>query len=64
MCSEILEWLQEFGENLKDDEIPLQGGSHTSSSHEASIEPTTKRREDLSKHSVYTHFHKDRNGEI
>ena len=30
-----------------DDEIPLQGGSHASSSHEASLEPTTKRREDL-----------------
>ena len=39
-----------------DDEIPLQGGSHASSSHEASLEPTTKRREDLGKHSVYTHF--------
>ena len=26
-----------------DDEIPLQGGSHASSSHEASLEPTTKR---------------------
>ena len=25
-----------------DDEIPLQGGSHASSSHEASSEPTTK----------------------
>ena len=24
--SEILEWLQEFRENLVDDEIPLQGG--------------------------------------
>ena len=34
--SEILEWLQEFRENLVDDEIPLQGGSHASSSHEAS----------------------------
>ena len=33
--SEILEWLQEFRENLVDDEIPLQGGSHASSSHEA-----------------------------
>ena len=32
--SEILEWLQEFRENLVDDEIPLQGGSHASSSHE------------------------------
>ena len=45
--SEIPEWLQEFRENLVDDEIPLQRGSHASSSHEASLEPTTKRREDL-----------------
>ena len=50
--SEIPEWLQEFRENLVDDEIPLQGGSHASSSHEVSLEPTTKRREDLGKHSV------------
>ena len=41
-----------------DDEIPLQGGSRASSSHEVSLEPTTKRREDLGKHSVYTHFRK------
>ena len=47
-----------------DDEIPLQGGSHASSSHEVSLEPTTKRREDLGKHSVYTHFTKERNCEI
>ena len=47
LCSEIPEWLQEFRENLVDDEVPLQGGSHASSSHEASLEPTTKRREDL-----------------
>ena len=45
--SEIPEWLQEFREKLVDDEIPLQGGSHASSSHEASLEPTVKRREDL-----------------
>ena len=32
--SEIPECLQEFRENLVDDEIPLQGGSHASSSHE------------------------------
>ena len=44
--SEIPEWLQEFTENLVDDEIPLQGGFHASSSHEVSLEPTTKRRED------------------
>ena len=47
-----------------DDEIPLQGGSHASSSHEASLEPTTERREDLGKHVVYTHFLEDRNCEI
>ena len=40
LCSEIPEWLQEFREHLVDDEIPLQGGSHASSSHEVSFEPT------------------------
>ena len=50
--SEIPEWLQEFRENLVVDEIPLHGGS----SHEASLEPITKRREDLGKHNVHTHF--------
>ena len=39
-----------------DDEIPLQGGFHASSSHETSLEPTTKRREDLGEHNVHTHF--------
>ena len=62
--SEIPEWLQEFRKNLVDDEIPLQGGSHVRSSHEVSFEPTTKRREDLGKHNVHTHFPKDRNYEI
>ena len=62
--SEIPEWLQEFREILVDDEIPLQGGSHASSSHEVSLDPTFKRREDLGKHNVYTHFPKDRNCEI
>ena len=47
-----------------DDEIPVQGDSHASSSHEVRLEPTSKRREDLGKHSVYTHFPKDRNCEI
>ena len=62
--SENPEWLQEFRENLVDDEIPLQGGSHASSSHEVSLELTTKRREDLGKHNVHTHFLKDRYCEI
>ena len=50
--SRIPEWLQEFREILVDDEIPLQGGFHASSSHAVSLEPTTKRFEDLGKHSV------------
>ena len=58
LCSEIPEWLQESRE------IPVHGDSHASSSHEASLEPIFKRREDLGKHSVYTHFPKDRNCEI
>ena len=62
--SEIPEWLQEFRENSVDDEVPERGDSHASSSHEVSLEPTTKRREDLGKHNVHTHFPKDRNCEI
>ena len=64
LYSEIPERLQEFRENLVDDEFPVQGDSHASSSHEVSLEPIFKRREDLGKHSVYTHFPKDRNCEI
>ena len=47
-----------------DDEIPNHGDSHGSSSHELSLEPTFQRREDVCKHSVCTHFPKDRNCEI
>ena len=36
LCSEILERLQEFREDLVDDEIPAHGDSRASSSHEAS----------------------------
>ena len=42
----------------------METHSHASSSHEASLEPILKRREDLGKHSIYTHFAKDRNCEI
>ena len=63
-CSEIPEWLQEFRENLVDDRVPERRDSHASSSHEPSLEPTPTRSVDLGKHSVYTHFPKDRNCEI
>ena len=64
LCSDIPEWLQEFRENLVDERVPEHRDSHASSSHEVSLEPTLKRREDLGEHSVYTHFPKDRNCEI
>ena len=46
------------------DEIPEHADSHASFSHEASLEPIFKRRENLCNHSVYIHFLKDRNCEI
>ena len=49
-------WLQEFRENLVDDRVPEHRDSHASSSHEVSLEPTFKRREDLGKHSVFFSF--------
>ena len=62
--SDIPEWLQEFRENLVDERVPERRDSHASSSHEVSLEPTSKRSEDLGKHSVYVHIPKDRNDEI
>ena len=44
-----------------DDRVPEHRDSHASSSHEPSWEPM--RSADLGKHSVYTHFPKDRNCE-
>ena len=41
-----------------DDRVPEHRDSHASSSHEVSLDPTTKRREDLGKHIVHTHFPK------
>ena len=53
-----------FRENLVDDRVPELTDSHASSSHEPSLEPTLAGCVDLGKHSVYTHFPKDRNCEI
>ena len=50
--------------NLVDDEVLERRDSHASSSHEPSLEPTPSRSEDLGKHTVETHFPKDRNCEI
>ena len=47
-----------------DHRVPEHRDSHASSSHEPSLEPTSTRSVDLGKHSVNTHFPKDRNCEI
>ena len=47
-----------------DERVPEHRDTHASSSHESSLEPTPTRSEDLGKHSVETHFPKDRNCEI
>ena len=62
--SDIPEWLQKFRENLVDDRVSEHIDSHSSSSHEPSLEPMPSRPADFGKHSVYTHFPKDRNCEI
>ena len=64
LCSDIQEWLQEFREILVDDEVPERRDSRASSSHEVSLEPTSKRREELGGHSVITRFSEDRNCQI
>ena len=62
--SDISECVQELRENLVDDRVSEHRDLHASSSHEASLEPIEMRSGDLGKHSVYTHFPKDRNCEI
>ena len=53
---------KKFRENLVDDRVPEHRDSRASSSHGLSLEPA--RSADLGKHSVKTHFPKDRNCEI
>ena len=40
--------------NLVDDRVPERRDSHASSSHEVSVEPTSKRRADLGKQCFYS----------
>ena len=47
-----------------DDRVSECRDSHASSSHEPSVERTPTRSVDSGKHSVHTHFSKDRNCEI
>ena len=64
LCSDILELLQEFREIFVYEKVPEPTDSHVSSSHEVSLEPTFKKRENLGKHCVKTHFSERRKCEI
>ena len=46
-CSEIPKWLQEFREKLVGDRVPERRDSHSSSSHEPSLESSPARSTDL-----------------
>ena len=58
--SDLPEWLQNFKENLKDTE--LRASAH--SSPESDLEYPTKVASKPRKHSMETHFPKDRNCEV
>ena len=51
--SEIPGRLQDFKENLVDDEVHEHRDSHASSSHEVSLEPTSKRSEDSGRRGTF-----------
>ena len=57
---DILEWLQEFADNLEDTEVPAP--AHVS--HDSDSERPAKVASKSWKHSMKTHFPKDRNCEI
>ena len=64
LCSDIPECLLELKENLVDDGVLEWSDPHASSSHEFFSEPPLTTTEDVGKHSVYTHFPRNRNCEI
>ena len=59
---DLPEWSEEFKENLVDERGPEHTDAPASSSHESALEPLRKMV--LGKHSIKTHFAKDRNCEI
>ena len=59
---DLPEWLEEFTENLVDERVPVHWDAPASSSRESVSEPRVKVAS--GKHSIYTHFPKDRNCDI
>ena len=63
LLQEVPEWLQDFKENVAHKDVQPHQYS-PSSSHELPREPRAKVVPGLGKHSLYTHFPKDRNCDI
>ena len=61
---DLPEWLEEFKENLVDNRVPEHRDAPASSSRESSSEPGGKVVSGSGKHSIYTHFPKDKDCEI
>ena len=72
LLHDLLDWLQEFKENLADESVPAEPRGNpslghrdtSSSSHESPMESRAKVEPGSGKHSVYTHFSKDPNCDI
>ena len=63
LSQDLREWLQDFKENLVEKNVQPHQYS-PSSFHESPMEPRAKVEPDSSKHSIFTHFPKDRNCDI
>ena len=57
---DLPEWLEEFADNLEDREVPAPAHISQDSDSERPTKVASKSR----KHSIYTHFPKDRNCEV
>ena len=61
---DLPEWLEEFTENLVDESVPAHRDAPASSSRESASEPRVKVMSGSGKHSIHTHFPKDKDCEI
>ena len=55
---DLPEWLEDFTENLRDTEVPASANISHDSDSERRVKEASR------KHSIYTHFPKDRNCEV
>ena len=62
LLRDLPEWLEDFTENLVDEGVSASRDTSASTSHESDPEPPLKGAS--RKHSIFTHFPKDRNFEV